>query len=425
LLVVFDINIQQNIADVQEVVDACRGAGICEPVFAVNFVSACPDVHQAKWGIERLFKAEIEFVTKVDSSLSDSVEMALMRRMVEGQRQRKRINEAEEELAGVRDHSEYLLWKWIPRHLRVQIPPIDHGHINNQFQFDGTLGKGAFGLVQKATTPDGQIKAVKVFRKDNAQSIIDAERIYREIQILQMLPPHPNLAKLENVVHYRDAIYMCLSYGGPQNLYRLQSHQPDRTFTVEISQQIFGQLASGIGHMHANMLFHRDVKPENIVVSGDIATPVSQSIKTTLVDFGMAVTTQTPLRQPCGSLPFAAPEILDDPCRYFGGQVDAFAVGMVLFEIVRGQRSMEKLLGWDSETQPATYRAQELRTLLANGPPTTNRSPGEPDAVQQLLAGLLEINPSDRMELVEVMRSPWLSSVPNVGAAGAAMERLQ
>ena len=70
------------------------------------------------------------------------------------------------------------------------------------------------------------------------------------------------------------------------------------------------------------------------------------AISTMLVDCGLAVNSTRPLRQLCGSLPFAAPEILDEPCRYYGGPVDAFALGMLLFELVRGQSSMESLLEW-------------------------------------------------------------------------------
>merc|ERR1712205_4453 len=94
-----------------------------------------------------------------------------------------------------------------------------------------------------------------------------------------------------------------------------------------------------------------------------------RGFQTMLVDCGLAVLSEQPLRQTCGSLPFAPPEVLDDPCRYYGGPADAFALGMLLFELVRGQSAMENHLGWTRRTEPSPHRARELRNLLFNGPP--------------------------------------------------------
>jgi serine/threonine protein kinase len=132
-----------------------------------------------------------------------------------------------------------------------------------------------------------------------------------------------------------------------------------------------------------------------------------------IVDCGFAVRSKKTLRCRCGSLPFAAPEILDDPCRYHGGPADAFALGMLLFELVRGQSAMGNELGWTCHTKPSPARARQLRMLLINGPPTINRNKNEPTEVYKLLRGLLQVDPSERTRLVEVLQSSWLSMTPS------------
>jgi len=263
-------------------------------------------------------------------------------------------------------------------------------------QFIRDLGIGAFGVVYEARTPTGQTLAVKVVRKDDAPTIRQVERICHETHILSSLPRHPNLVRLHFVLHSRsDTIYICLAFGGPTNLYRLQRRQPNRAFGCDTARGFFGQIAGAVEHMHQHLLFHRDIKPENVAIDGTD----EHGYRSMLVDLGLAVKSPGPLRLKCGSLPFMAPEILDEPCRYLGGPADAFALGMLLFELVRGQSSMENELGWTRQTQPSPHTARQLRALLTNGPPNVNRERNEPHEVGHLLSGLLQVDPAMRINV--------------------------
>jgi hypothetical protein len=415
-IVLLDVSNDQDRADLKLLMRAFERADLHIPVIAVNFASASPNIIRERqrqvW--ETMSCGVANFLKQVDADLFDSVECSVMRSNVQTNQENRRLNQLGNELEEARNQIDYMMWQWIPSQLRLSIPAIQmelheqpDGSVD-ELQFLRALGRGNFGMVHEARAPNGQTLAVKVLRKDNAPTIHEAERIYREIQILESIPHHPHLAQLHFLLHSIDTVYLCLAYGGPRNLYQMQVRQPSRKFTYDVCRQIFSQIAGAIGHMHQNTVYHRDIKPENIAVTGDIGG--SNGISCMVVDFGLAVNSTRPLRQLCGSLPFAAPEILDVPCRYHGGPVDAFAVGMLLFELVRGQSAMENVLGWNNQTRPSPQRAQQLRSVLANGPPSIGKQENEPHAVTTLFTDLLQIDPSRRSNLVEALRSPWLTS---------------
>jgi len=427
IIVVMNLDNEEDHADLSKLVNVFRSSDSQVPIIAVHFALATEStslIQQKHRQVVHVLSTGVDFV-KIDPGFFDTVEVALIKNDIQNGEKNElleRLTQANDELAAAKDHLEYLFWQWVPHQLRLTefVPPIDEdleerddgsiGHL----QFIRGLGQGAFGEVHEARDPSGQTVAVKVMRKDNVPTIQKAQRIYREIQILATIPRHDHLASLHDVLHSIDTVYICLSYGGPQNLLHFQMRQPNRTFSLDNAQEVFGQIAGAVGHMHAHEFFHRDIKPENIAVStmsSDSASVDGAGIKTMLVDCGLSVSGHKPLQQQCGSLPFAAPEILDEPCSYFGGPADSFAVGMVLFELVRGQMAMERVLGWDRNTAPVPARATELRNLPSRGPPDINQRPTEPLAVRQLLSGLLQIDPPRRMNLEEVLMSSWLRSV--------------
>jgi hypothetical protein len=386
------------------------------PIIALQFGPEVEDFVQEKRGqIRVVMSIANDFVDHASSQsyVFNQVEAASIRYDVNRCQLRRVKENVNKEMEDLHSEIDYMHWQWIPSQLRLSaIPAIDYeleesadGSIGD-LRFVRNLGKGSFGTVHEARSQSGETLAVKVMRKDRFPTILEVERVYREVQILAQIPRHPHLAQLHYVLHSVDTIYICLAYGGPQNLYYLQLRQPTQRFSNDAARDLFRQIAQAVGCLHSVHFYHRDIKPENIAVNG--VEPRGYQLM--LVDCGLAVKTEKPLRHLCGSLPFAAPEILDIPCQYYGGPADAFAIGMLLFEVVRGQCSMENILGWTKHTQPSPQRAQQLRTLLSNGPPNIHRERNEPRALTELFAGLLDVEASQRWVLPEVLRSSWLTN---------------
>lgn len=90
------------------------------------------------------------------------------------------------------------------------------------------------------------------------------------------------------------------------------------------------QIASALDYCHRNSIVHRDLKIENILISktGDIK----------IIDFGLSnlFSPRAQLKTFCGSLYFAAPELLQAK-QYTGPEVDIWSFGIVLYVLVCGK----------------------------------------------------------------------------------------
>lgn len=90
------------------------------------------------------------------------------------------------------------------------------------------------------------------------------------------------------------------------------------------------QIASALDYCHRNSIVHRDLKIENILISktGDIK----------IIDFGLSnlFSPRSHLKTFCGSLYFAAPELLQAR-QYTGPEVDIWSFGIVLYVLVCGK----------------------------------------------------------------------------------------
>ena len=105
------------------------------------------------------------------------------------------------------------------------------------------------------------------------------------------------------------------------------------------------QIASAVDYCHRNSIVHRDLKIENILISktGDIK----------IIDFGLSnlfsPEEDRKLRTYCGSLYFAAPELLQAK-PYTGPEVDVWSFGVVLFVLVCGK------VPFDDQYMPALHQ---------------------------------------------------------------------
>jgi tRNA A-37 threonylcarbamoyl transferase component Bud32 len=161
-----------------------------------------------------------------------------------------------------------------------------------------------------------------------------AERLAREREILATLE-HRNIARLYDAGAAEDGQpYLALEYVQGE---RIDAWCERKALGVRERLQLFLQVARAVAYAHAQLVVHRDLKPSNILVNdaGDVK----------LLDFGIAklleqgVAQETELTQQAGRAltpDYAAPEqILGKP---IGTAADVYALGVVLFELLTGQR---------------------------------------------------------------------------------------
>ncbi|HOJ15229.1 MAG TPA: serine/threonine-protein kinase, partial [Deltaproteobacteria bacterium] len=139
------------------------------------------------------------------------------------------------------------------------------------------IGRGSMGMVYLARDPQiGRDIALKVLRPDRVESEDFVRRFLREARAIGRMS-HPNVVTVHDVGEDHGTVYIAMELleGEPLNVYAAK-----RTLRLEDIAGIGAQIARCLDYAHGRGIVHRDVKPQNIIVSPD------GTVK--LTDFGIA-----------------------------------------------------------------------------------------------------------------------------------------
>ncbi|GEM00726.1 serine/threonine protein kinase [Halolactibacillus halophilus] len=170
--------------------------------------------------------------------------------------------------------------------------------------------------------------AIKVLKLEYANDDDFIRRFHREAQNATSLS-HPNIVTIYDVDDENDIYYMVMEYVNGMTLKRyIQLHAP---LDPEEAVMITAQIAEAIQHAHDHHIIHRDIKPQNILMTRD------KQVKVT--DFGIALalssTSMTQTNAVLGSVHYLSPE------QARGGlantKSDIYSLGIVLFELLTGR----------------------------------------------------------------------------------------
>ena len=145
------------------------------------------------------------------------------------------------------------------------------------------LGTGAFGTVVSTTNRFDQSIKVAIKILDKAKLKDNLDNIIAEIATLNTLD-HPNVVKYYETYNDAKFIYLVMEYVTGMPMYDKICSQESQTFTEAKAAKYMKALFQAINHCHALGIVHRDIKPDNIMVTSD------DDIR--LIDFGLAATSK-------------------------------------------------------------------------------------------------------------------------------------
>ncbi len=272
------------------------------------------------------------------------------------------------------------------------------GDVVGAYRLVQPLGRGGMGEVWLAQRTDGNFKrkvALKLPHVTWAPSL--AERFARERDILAALE-HPNIARLYDAgVDARGRPYMALEYveGQPLDGY-CRAH----ALPIDARLRLLLQVADAVAFAHAQLVLHRDLKPGNLLVTGDGHVR--------LLDFGIAKlmagdsTRETALTQAAGralTLDYASPEqIRGEP---LGTASDVYSFGVVAYEVLAGARPYRLKRGSAAELEEAITGADvPLASTVAEDPLARKALRGDLDAI---LNRALKKHPAERYATIDAL----------------------
>ena len=250
------------------------------------------------------------------------------------------------------------------------------------FRVKSVIGEGAMGTVYLAEGGEtsGEV-ALKLLNRELTEDDRFRQRFMREAEIAASLD-HPHVVSILTFGEEDGRLYLAMPHVDGSDLRDLLNREgalePARTL------YLLEQVAAALDFAHAAGLVHRDVKPANILVSGEPGTEHAY-----VCDFGLArhlssVSSLTGDRGFVGTIDYVPPEQIT------GGAIDrradVYSLGCVLYECLTGERPFG--------------RESELALVYAhlNDPPprVTDLRPELPETLDGVVATALAKEPDDR-----------------------------
>ena len=249
------------------------------------------------------------------------------------------------------------------------------------------VGSGAFGkVVLGKHTLTGESVAIKILDKIIlSQTPEDYELVKQEISILKIVK-HKYIVQLYEILETPQHIYIIMEYcEGKDMMDFILSKQ--HLSELE-SLKFFQQLINALFYLHSQNIAHRDVKIDNMLLDKN------KDLK--LVDFGLSTkySDDILLDQPCGTVVYAAPEVLDGN-EYHGMLADVWSSGIVLYGMASGYLPFS-----DKDDE-----INKKNVLEGNIDIPEFFSP----LLKDLLRHMLDVNPITRYTLQEIKQHPWFN----------------
>ena len=270
---------------------------------------------------------------------------------------------------------------------------IEKGNPSKKYKPIRVLGTGSFGSVYEAKNLIFQSKvAMKVIKKD-PNNELDEQEIRNEIDILKKLS-HPNIVKIFEFYISNAHYYIVTEYCKEGELFSYIKNKYSENQLAVLFYQVF----SGLWYLHDNKILHRDIKLENIMISGkekDNKTG-EELFWVKIIDFGTAKIFEKNKKEKdvVGSSYYIPTEVL---LQNYNEKCDTWSVGVILYMMLVGRAPFD---GKNDEEiiykiNSADYNSNEPKLLKHS------------EEVRDLVSKLLIKDMDKRYSAKEALNHPW------------------
>jgi len=279
-------------------------------------------------------------------------------------------------------------------------------NFNDYYEEDEVLGEGTTATVKKCfrnTTREAFAAKIIHYRDDTEMLVL----IIKEFKNYKRLI-HPHIIRVHElyVDYWQKKIYTIMELAECREMFEVL--QDLGQYSEAVASSIFKQILAGITYLHTNGVCHRDLKPNNILVSEDgkivkiTDFNVSKFTEDKSKKYSALSTQNNKMWTHTGTIAFTAPEVFIDS--EYTESVDMWSAGVVLYVMLSGYQPFQ-----------AEY-VQELITLITKAEVDYTSEPWDKisDYAKDLVKRCLDPNPKTRTLPSEALMHPWIANLGNV-----------
>ncbi|KAJ0391545.1 hypothetical protein P43SY_010445 [Pythium insidiosum] len=205
--------------------------------------------------------------------------------------------------------------------------------------------------------------------------------------MLQRSGGHPNIVKYHSSMIVGSELFFVMEYCDGGDLFECIQRQERPTVAPMEALAVVAQVSAGVSFLHQHGFAHRDLSLENIFLDRGICK---------IGDFGLSTRTHQPSQTRVGKAYYMAPEVVrGEP--YDARVADMWSVGIVLFIMLTGSPLVP--LASPSDRAFMAFRRVGLVAVLESWGVAASMSV----EILELLSGLLEVSPAQRLTVDEVL----------------------
>lgn len=256
------------------------------------------------------------------------------------------------------------------------------------------IGRGSFGKVYMVRKKDtNMIYALKTLKKDFIIRTNQVNNSKIERDIMKQIN-HPFVVRLHFAFQSPECLYFVTDFlNGGELFFHLCN---EIRFPENRARFYAAEMVLALEHLHSQGIIYRDLKPENVLLDSE------GHLK--LTDFGlskMRMNSEELTNTFCGTPEYLAPEVIKAVGHSFS--VDWWSLGMLTYEMISGINPFKQHVQMGNKSRHEILKRITERDVEI--------LPGFSPNAADLLRGLLQRDPADRLNVVQIKEHPFFESI--------------